>query len=60
MLNAVLASVLTFIAKARFPRNKSIADVIRQRYGIATLKQFRDLERHSFKLGKCKLDVQFF
>ena len=51
--------VLLFLARIRFPRTKSIAAVIRSRYGDKILKMVRKLEKFDFKLRKAKLDIKF-
>ena len=51
--------VLLFILKIRFPRSTSIARIITERYGAATLQLFRKYEQSSRKLTKVKLDYKF-
>ena len=48
-----------FIIRIRFPRGKSIADIIRNRYGEAFVKKIRRFEKCDFKLRKCHLDLRF-
>ena len=45
--------------KNTFPTMKSIAAIIRSRYGDKILKMVRKLEKLDFKLRKAKLDVKF-
>ena len=59
VLTKVFACVLLFIIKCRFPAKKSIADIIRGRYGEDTLVKIRRLEKLDFKLRKCDLDLEF-
>ena len=54
---AVLAFL--FIVRLRFPRDKSVGEVIRSRYGNAALKLARKVEKTDFKLRKTKLDLEF-
>ena len=56
---AVLALVLLFLIKIRFPRNTSVADIIRRRYGDPVLKLYRAMERLDYKVRKIKCDVDF-
>src|SRR5678816_4186095 len=51
--------VFLFIIKTRFPRNKSIADILKNRYNEDVLRIFRKFESISKKLTKAKLDLQF-
>ena len=48
-----------FIIRIRFPRGKSIADIIRNRYGEAFVKKIQRFEKCDFKLWKCHLDLRF-
>ena len=59
VLARLFAYVLLFIVKCRFPANKSVADIIRGRYGKDTLAKIRSLEKLDFKLRKCDLDIEF-
>ena len=59
VLTCVLAYVLLFVIKCRFPANKSVAEIIRRRYDENVLKDIRRLEKLDFKLRKCDLDVEF-
>ena len=55
----VLWVCLKFILLLRFPRNHSIADIIKRRYGETTLHTFRAAEKAQFKLLKAQCDVDF-
>ena len=55
----ILSLVLLFIIKLRFPRNKSIADILTQRYGRPVLTLYRSLEREDYKLRKAHCDLNF-
>ena len=48
-----------FIIHLRFPKSKSLHEVIRDRYGNETLKQIRRIERLDFKRKKSQLDLDF-
>ena len=43
----------------RFPREKSIASVVRRRYGNQVVKDIRRLEKLDFKHRKIRLDIEF-
>ena len=47
-----------FIIRIRFPKGKSIADIIRNRYGESFVKKIRRFEKCDFKLRKCHLDLR--
>ena len=59
MIVRIIGLVFSFIICIRFPRGKSIADVIRNRYGEACIKKIRKFEKCDFKLRKCHLDLRF-
>ena len=48
----VFTLVCLFIIRLRFPPSKSIADVVRKRYGDATLKDIRRFEKIDFRKRK--------
>ena len=48
-----------FLARVRFPKSKSIAEVIRSRYSENTVKRIRKLEKVDYRLRKAELDLQF-
>ncbi len=48
-----------FLLRLRFPRNLSVADIIRRRYGDDVLRLQRKLESLGKKLQKVNLDLQF-
>ena len=48
-----------FLARVRFPKSKSIADVIRSRYSENTVKRIRKLKKLDYRLRKVELDLQF-
>ena len=51
--------VFLFLLRIRFPRNKPIVDIIRNRYGGATVKCFREVETTWRKRDKVKCDVEY-
>ena len=55
----LIGLVFLFIIRIRFPRGKSIADIIRNRYGEAFVKKIRRFKKCDFKLRKCHLDLRF-
>ena len=55
----VFTLVCLFIIKLRFPPKKSVANVIRRRYGDATLKVIRKFEKIDLKKRKILLDINF-
>ena len=55
----ISAIVFFFIIRCRFPRNKSIAEIIRKRYGNHVLKQTRKYEKIDYKVRKLTLDIEF-
>ena len=44
----------------RFPKTKSVAIIIQQRYGETTLSAFREYEKVRKKMAKPSLDLEFF
>ena len=44
--------VFLFIIRIRFPKGKSIADIIRSRYGETFVRKIRKLEKNDYKLRK--------
>ena len=51
--------VLSFLIRLRFPRNSSVADILRRRYGDPVLKLYRSVERLDYKVRKTKCDLNF-
>ena len=51
--------VLLFVTRLRWPPDKSIKDIIHQRYDESVLYTFRNLERLEFKVKKLKADLSF-
>ena len=55
----VISLVLLFMIRIRFPANKSIAYILRSRYGNTLVKEVRRFEKIDYKLRKCVLDIVF-
>ena len=55
----VISLALLFLVRLRFPVDKSIAYVLRSRYGNTVVKDIRKFEKIDFALRKCKLDPLF-
>ena len=50
MIVRVFALVFLFLLKLRFPANKSVADIIRKRYGSEAVKWLCKFEKLGFKI----------
>ena len=48
-----------FLIQIRFPSRKSIAEIIRKRYGSDTVKQLRKVEKLDYKVFKNRSDLEF-
>ena len=59
MITRIISLVFLFIIGIRFPRGKSIADIIRNRYSETYIKKIRMFKKYDFKLQKCHLDLRF-
>ena len=59
MLIQVAVVMFLFLARVRFPKSKSIAEVIRSRYSENTVKIIRKLEKLDYHLRKAELNLQF-
>ena len=55
----VFTLVCLFVIRLRFPPRKSVANIKGERYGDATLKDIRRLEKFDFKKRKIQLDINF-
>ena len=55
----VISLVLLSMMQIRFPADKSIAYILRSRYGNALVKEVRKFEKIDYKLRNCKLDIVF-
>ena len=59
MIMKVLTFVFLFLIRSRFPSRKSIAEIIRKRYGSDTVKQLRKFEKLDYKVRKNQGDLEF-
>ena len=59
MIVKVLDLVFLFIIRIRFPKGKSIADIIRSRYGEVVIRKICKYEKNDYKLRKGHLDLWF-
>ena len=59
MIVRITGLVFLFIIRIRLPRGKSIADIIRNRYGEVYVKKTQRFEKCNFKLRKCHLGLRF-
>ena len=55
----VAVFLFLFLARVRFPKSKSTAEVIRSRYSENTVKRICKLEKLDYRLCKAALDLQF-
>ena len=55
----VMCLVFVFLTTFRFPFRLSIAEALRKRYGVRTLKLVRKFEKADIKHKKAVLDLQF-
>ena len=55
----VISLIFIFLTRLRFPSRLSIADFLRKRYGVRTLKLVRKFEKTDIKHKKALLDLQF-
>jgi len=55
----IITVVLLFLIKIRFPKNQPISNILRRRYGVPLLKNFRTLENATRKLNKARCDLEF-
>ena len=51
----LLSLVFLFLIQLRFPSGKSIAGIIRKRYGSDTVKQLRKFEKLDYKVRKIRV-----
>ena len=55
----VATLVFLFLIRLRFPKNRSVAEILHSRYGVPTLRCYRDTERIFFKIKKIEKDLSF-
>lgn len=54
-----LTLALIFLIRLRFPKDKSIAEILPRRYGYPALQLYRSTERLDYKLRKSQCDLEF-
>ena len=59
MIVKVLALVFLFLLKLRLSANKSVAEIIRKRYGSEVVKWLHKFEKLDFKIRKNEHDLLF-
>ena len=59
MIVKVLGLVSLFVIRINFSKGKSIADIIRSRYGKAFVRKIRKFKKNDYKLQKCHMDLKF-
>ena len=59
MFMRVAVLLFLFLARIRFPRNESIASIVRKRYSGEILKTIPKFEKVDYKLRKARLDINF-
>ena len=59
MFIRIAVIVFLFLARGRFSKSESIAEVIRSRYSENTVKRIWKLEKLDYSLRKAELDLQF-
>ena len=59
MIVRIIGLVFLFIIRIRFPRGKSIADIIRNRYGEAFVKKNTKVWKVQFQIVEMHLDLRF-
>ena len=55
----IFVIVFLFIIRCRFPKSRSLTDVIRSRYGNPVLKIIRKYEKLGYKIRKLSIDIEF-
>ena len=55
----VATIVFLFLIRLRFPKSKSISDILRSRYSQSTLKRIRKVGKLDYRLRKAELDLEF-
>ena len=55
----IIAIVLLFIIRCRFPKSRSLTGVIRSRYDNHVLKIIRKYEKYDYKICKLSVDIEF-
>ena len=55
----ITAVCLLFLLKLKWPKNKSVYDLVYERYGHKTLKAVRDYEKELSRYNEISLDIGF-
>ena len=55
----VAAIVFLFLIQLRFPKSKSISDILRRRYSQSILKRIPKFEKIDYRLRRAELDLEF-
>ena len=55
----VIAICILFLFRYRFPKGRSIAEVVEKTYGKETVRSIRKFEQLDFKRRKTELDINF-
>ena len=59
MIVKVLSLVFLFIIRIRFPKGKSMADIIRSRYGEDLVRKIHKFKKNDYKLRKGHMNLRF-
>ena len=59
MFVKVIGIVFLFLVRLRFPKGKSITNIIRNRYGNDIVRHTRNFEKIDYRLTKCEVDITF-
>ena len=55
----VAAIVFLFLVRLRFPKSKSISDILRRKYSQSKLKIIQKFEKFDYRLRKAELKLEF-
>ena len=58
-MRVAAVAVLLFLIRLSFPHSKSVAEVIRKRYGQNRVMKLRKLEKLDYRLRKAQIDLEF-
>ena len=59
-MEIIVSFVILFLLKVRFPRHRSISQIILTRYNLPTLQNFRSFEKLALKLRKITIRLSVF
>ena len=54
-----VCNTCSFLIRLRFPKSKSISDILRKRFGQSTLKKTQKFDKLDYRPDKAKLDLEF-